>query len=166
MSRPESASPDGPVEDAPRRGLSDLSLDDTSHPNDGSPPLVASAGRQMPLDAAYPDEARRLLAAVFAAKAGFESDVLLERKPSLHALTVLKQVGKLLSQIEPDQGAMTSARVLYALPIAWALVYHRARITSHPGPVLAKALRDAERVSAFTPNAALFGVAAVVAGES
>ena len=116
-------------------------------------------------DAKDAGEARRLLAAIFAAKPGFESDVLLENKPSLHALTVLKQVGKLMSQVEPDPGAMTAARVLYALPIAWALVYHRTRITSHPGPVLAKAMRDAERVSAFTPNAALFGVAAVVAGD-
>ena len=125
----------------------------------------AQSQRILYSDAKDAGEARRLLAAIFAAKPGFESDVLLEHKPSLHALTVLKQVGKLMSQIEPDPGTMTAARVLYALPIAWALVYHRARITSHPGAVLAKAMRDAERVSAFTPNAALFGVAAVVAGE-
>lgn len=116
-------------------------------------------------DAKDPGEARRLLAALLAARPGFESDVLLEHKPSMHALTVVKQVGKLLSQIEPDEGAMTASRVLYALPIAWALVYHRTRITTHPGPTLAKAMRDAERVSAFTPNAALFGVAAAVAEE-
>lgn len=125
----------------------------------------SQSSRVLYADAKDPGEARRLLAAVLAARPGFESDVLLENKPSLHALTVLKQVGKLLSQIEPDHGTMTASRVLYALPIAWALVYHRTRITSHPGATLAKAMRDAERVSAFTPNAALFGVAAVVAGE-
>ena len=106
-----------------------------------------------------------LVTALLAARPGFESDVMLENKPSMHALTVVKQVGKLLSQIEPDDGAMTASRVLYALPIAWALVYHRTRITSHSPATLAKAMRDAERVSAFTPNAALFGVAAAVAEE-
>jgi hypothetical protein len=152
---------DFPPFGAPRSGI-ELSAGNGSE-EDRDP--SGQSQRMQYSDAKDAGEARRLLAAIFAAKPGFESDVLLESKPSLHALTVLKQVGKLMSQIEPEPGTMTAARVLYALPIAWALVYHRTRITSHPGAVLAKAMRDAERVSAFTPNAALFGVAAVVAGD-